>query len=178
MKTCSHDGCNSPVFSHLFCKYHQYERRRLGGDLFKRKPPKAKAIPKQSPKRKITVPMYTEITQKLWDDAIENKTNFCFFCNREMYKKEDAHHLKGRDGFLFIDPDWLVIAHTDCHFWKYHRMTVEQLKKIDWYEGFLLRLKEKDESLWREELKKQDKSEKVNKLNPSLFEEIDDDLFG
>ena len=137
-------------------------RRMKGGDLYKPKSrlniKKPNPIPKQSPKRKLSAPEYRQICINLFETAKTNGTNQCFFCGENMNKKEDSHHLKGRDGFLFVDPEWLVIAHNLCHFWKYHKYTIEQLMEEPWWQGYLTRLKQKDEGLWYKEQKKIEKS--------------------
>jgi hypothetical protein len=108
---------------------------------------------------------------------VNTGTNHCFFCGEKMVKKEDSHHLRGRDGFLFIDPDWLVLAHNKCHFWEYERMTIEQLSKLPWWDGYLQRLREKSETLWQLEMKKFDKAIPLARLNPQKNKYQDEELF-
>ena len=52
-------------------------------------------------------------------------------------------------------------------------MSIEQLIKEPWYNDFLSRLKAKDESLCRKELKKQEKSYNIN----FRAEDEEDDIF-
>jgi hypothetical protein len=134
-------------------------------------------IPHQSPKRKITADIYRQITQDMWDNAVKNGANYCFFCGEKMTKREDNHHLKGRDGFLFIDPDWLVLAHNDCHFWKYHKLSIEVLSKLPWWNSFLTRLQAKSEELYQLEMKKFEKAKPVNRLNPLKSKYQEEELF-
>jgi hypothetical protein len=168
--TCKIHGCNNPVFGGGVCKYHQYERRRLGGDLYLRKPPKAKPIPKESKKRKDDHRQYTQKTKEFWYESVANKTDLCFFCGVHMNKRDNVHHLRGRQEY-YLDKEYWVNAHNDCHVNKYHMMDIEQLKKESWYPAFLQRLKAKDPQSYDKELKKQDK---VQKLNPNLFGDDDD----
>ena len=156
--TCKAIGCNSNVFGGDYCKYHQYIRRMKGGDLFKRKENKpAKAIPKQSEKRKVEAKTYLQIRREMYDEAEANGTNKCFFCDDWIFPRENLHHTKGRDGKNFIDIRWLVLAHQKCHVDKYHHLSIENLIKETWYQGFLTRLKALDPHLYAKELKKQEK---------------------
>ncbi len=129
-----------------------------GGDLFKRKVNKpAKTIPKQSEKRKVEAKTYKQIRKEMYDNAEVNKINICFFCLGVIFPRENLHHTKGRDGKNFLDEQWLVLAHQDCHVWHYHQAKIEDLIREPWYQGFLDRLKALDPQLLTEELKKQDK---------------------
>jgi hypothetical protein len=178
VNTCKADNCDRNCFGGGYCSYHQFFRRKQGGDLFVRKAKKqakeprstskGKKIPQQSEKRKITAQIYREICQQIWDDAVNNGVNRCFFSGEKMEQREDFHHLAGRDGYLFIEEEWLVLAKRKYHT-MYHSYSVDQLKSTPWYGGFLLRLMAKDQSLWDKEAKKQDKSIKINKINPTLF---------
>jgi hypothetical protein len=145
-----------------------------GGDKFKRKPTKAKPIPKESKKRKEDHRQYTQKTKEFWDESVANKTDFCFFCGVHMTKRDNVHHLRGRQEY-YLDKEFWVNAHNDCHVNKYHNMDIEQLKKEPWYSEFLQRLKAKDPQSYEKELRKH---EKIQPLNPKLFDEIDEDLFG
>jgi hypothetical protein len=168
--TCKITGCNNPIFGVGVCKYHQYERRRLGGDLYLRKPPKAKPIPKESKKRKEDHRQYTEKTKEFWNESVANKTDFCFFCGVHMDHRDNIHHLRGRIEF-YLDKEFWVNAHNDCHVYKYHTMSSEQLLKEPWYQSFLERLRIKDQESYNKELRRHDKAQP---LNPSLFEDNDD----
>lgn len=189
MKTCKADNCLNNSFGGGYCKYHQYLRRMQGGDLYKRKTkdkakedtksneirankPRSRVrqarIPHESKKRKITAQIYREICDVMWEKALKDKTNYCFFSGELMTEREDFHHTAGRDGFLFIEEDKLVLAKRKYHS-MYHRCTVDQLKSESWYNGFLDRLKAKDYSLWQKEMRKHDKSDYYKK---------DRDLFG
>lgn len=160
-RTCSADGCSRPVFSHSFCAYHQYLRRRQGGDQFKRK----KSIPKESKKRKQEHIHYSEGCKQLAQEIkdVNNGKIYCFFTGMEITGMPVFHHLLGRSGSYYTDKDLLVPCDNEAHlFW--HRATVEQLQATEWYEGFLKRLKNKSLEAYNKEIRR---FEKVNKLNPS-----------
>ncbi len=83
----------------------------------------------------------------------ENKE--CIFCGIRFNKWEDKekHHLKGRDGDLLTDRKYIYYVHMWCHS-AYHNKPV---KRISWFSGFLLRLREVDRRLYEKELNKYDK---------------------
>jgi hypothetical protein len=164
--------CDRDVFGGGYCAYHQYVRHKQGGDLFKPKPRKAKPIPKESKTRKKEH-IYYSVGCKQLEKEIREQNNGCiydFFTGLEIKGKVTWHHLLGRSGDYYTDKDLLVPAENnenDGHlFW--HRSTLDQLKAKSWYAGFLIRLKEKSIQAYEKEMRRYDK---VQKLNPSLFEE-------
>jgi len=159
MKLCKE--CNNAVFGGGYCKYHQYKRKMLGGDLYERKPPKKrKAIPKESKKRKVEHKYYTqhckELTKELKD--ANNGRIFCFFSGREIKGTPVYHHLRGRSGDFYTDKKWLVPCLNKYHN-MYHFTPIEKLMQESWYPEFLIKLREKAEDLYQKEIKKQEKSE-------------------
>lgn len=167
MNTCSIKGCSNPVFGGGVCKYHQYTRHMKGGDLFKRakkkpveprSPAKGTPIPKESKKRKEEHKYYKEVKQEIRQELEAIKAYNCFFCGQPMGTEFGFHHLMGRDGTWYLDKKYMVPAHNDCHVFKYHSFTVEQLLKEAWYSDFLSRLKSLDPKLWEKEMKKQYKA--------------------
>jgi len=182
MKVCKEENCKNSQFGGGYCKYHQYRRMMRGADKYVSKaqqrafktlsPQKHTKVPKQSKKRLKEDKTYKQVKDELREELIaEGKWN-CFFCDKPMKGERGFHHTKGRDGTNFTDRKYLKPAHNQCHVWDYHQAEVEELLNQLWYPGFLERLKELDESLWRKELKKQEKSVK---LNPRI--EFDEELF-
>ena len=158
MKLCKE--CNNAVFGGGYCKYHQYKRKMLGGDLYERKPPKKrKAIPKESKKRKLEGKTYKQIKDELRAEMKAEGTYNCFFCGKPMEDEKGFHHCKGRDGSYLTDRKYLKPAHNQCHVWDYHQARVKDLILQPWYGEFLNRLKELDIDLYRKEINKQNKSE-------------------
>jgi len=158
MKICNETGCTYFVFSGDKCKYHQFKRHLRGGDLYKPRKKKNK-IPKESVKRKHENKTYREQIKDFWDESVAKSDNYCFFCGKEMNKRDNIHHLKGRTGDYLLDKQWWVNAHNQCHVDDYTMATVEQLMKQPWYNGFLKRILAKSKELYQKELKKQDKAQ-------------------
>ena len=137
-----------------------------GGDLYKPKKALKPKIPKESKKRKEDHKQYTEKTKEFWDESVANKIDFCFFCGIHMDHRDNIHHLRGC-GIDYLNKEFWVNAHNDCHVTKYHMMDIDQLKKESWYGEFLARLKSKDPQSYEKELRKQQK-------NINLFAEDED----
>ena len=137
-----------------------------GGDTHKRKTP----IKRRTPKRARDERYYMEQAREFFDDAVNNGTNHCFFCGEKVNSFQGLHHLKGRTNDYLNDKEWWVIAHNDCHVFKYHMLDYVHRKAQPWWEDFLGRLKSKSEELWREEKRKEEKSQK---LHPTIFDDDD-----
>ena len=156
--------CNKyPVFSHDFCRLHQWMRTdedyKKYKNLKKEGKIKQKSIPKESKKRKEEKKTYKQVKDELREELKAKNEWVCFFCTKDMKDEKEFHHLKGRDGQNFIDKKWLVPAHGQCHVLDYHMAKVKDLMKQEWYQGFLTRLKEKDTQLYYKEIVKQEKAE-------------------
>uniref|UniRef100_A0A6M3JJ20 Uncharacterized protein n=2 Tax=viral metagenome TaxID=1070528 RepID=A0A6M3JJ20_9ZZZZ len=130
-----------------------------GGDLFKTKTKKQIPIPKESKRRKRAHVDYRAICQELWNELVATGRNVCFFCNKEMKKKEGFHHVKGKVEENYLERKWLYPAHNDCHVWHYHQANIEQLMREDWYEGFLEKLRLIDTQSYYKEKNKLNKAE-------------------
>ena len=107
--TCDELNCNYPVFGGRKCKYHQYKRRMKGGDLYKDKTKKQSKPPRESKTRKAEHKLYSEQIKLFWDESLENKTDFCFFCGVHMDKRDNIHHLRGRTGDYYLDKEYYLI---------------------------------------------------------------------
>lgn len=159
--------CDSGVFGGGYCKYHQYKRRMQGGDKYAPKRKKKALelqsslfdtkIPPESKRRKKERVRYSEQIIEFWNESVEDKTDFCFFCGLHMDKRDNVHHLRGRTGEYYLDKEYWVNAHNFCHTYQYHMMSIERLYQLPWYREFLDRLKSKDFHSYCKELKKQDK---------------------
>jgi hypothetical protein len=108
----------------------------------KRKPLNARSLKRQEQEKE-----YAKVR-----DEVKRAQKVCFFCDKEV-KDEDCHHLKGRDGELISDKEWLVHVHRKCHD-MYHGVSIH---KWPWLTGFLSRLKQKSNALYQKELNKLDK---------------------
>jgi hypothetical protein len=161
MKTCEHEGCTNPQFGGGRCKYHQYERKKLGGDLHVRKKPKPRTEKRAKDER-----YYSVVAKEFFEDSDKK----CFFCGDKVDTFQGLHHFKGRTNDYLLDKRWWCVTHNSCHL-DYHNISVDKTSKEKWYEGFLIRLKNMDEGLYNKQI---GKSEKSSKYNPSLWDEEED----
>lgn len=161
MATCKKQGCANAVFSHLYCRIHQWMRT---DDKYKKQKEHAR-IKRRTPKREKDERYYAEQAREFFEES--NK--ICVFCGKRVDVFQGLHHWFGRTNNYLLDKRWWSVVHNDCHVYKWHRMTVAQVK--EWlgleYENFLSRLKQIDPSLWEKQ------TGKTGKLNPTLF---DDDI--
>ena len=176
MKVCKHTGCPSPIFSNGFCQRHQNDRtddkwlRTLAKRKEKRQQSVSKfnAIPSPkalSPQNRHKVPpvsktrlnqaiLYKQICDELDREAVNNGTNYCFFCGERIYGDCEHHHLAGRSGSLFTDKRYIVRAHSECHTEIYHRSTMGGLLMQPWFVAWMERLREKDRTSHGKEIRK------------------------
>ena len=164
--TCNASGCNSNQFGGGYCSFHQWFRKLKDGDLYghKTKVKKQNKIPIRSKQRLDQEPRYKHIKEEIRTE-LQAKGQFnCIFCTKPMGNESGFHHFLGRIGTLFTDRKYLQPGHGKCHVEEYHRLTVEQLTLLPWYEGFLERIKLIDISLWEKEMRKHSKAEPVNVL--------------
>ena len=134
-------------------KYLQYKDLKKSGRIPK------KPINKESPKRKVEHKYYSQLCQELWDELVVKGENKCLFCNEIMMIKEGFHHVKGRIRDNYLNKEFLFPAHNECHVYRYHQASVEQLMKEPWYTGFLQRLRDIDPQSYYKEINKQQRAE-------------------
>lgn len=169
MSECHAEGCASPIFSHGYCKYHQYIRRMKGGDLYASRPSN-KRSEARSPQRRMSVPLesktrqeehkyYTQECKELEQEirALNNGNIYCFFSGKEIPGRVSWHHTNKRTGEFYLDKRWLVPSINEYHI-AYHFTPVEKLMKEPWYSGFLKRLRKLSEALYQKEMKKFEKA--------------------
>ena len=173
MKTCAEPNCMSPVYSHLYCKYHQFRRSMRGGDLYQAKtqaksrqnsPVEALSlkgdtkIPPASKKRRKEHIRYLEQIKLFWNDAVNDGTNYCFFCGEKMNNRDNVHHWRGRTNDYLLDKRWWVNCHNQCHL-DHHHKSIGWLMKQKYYAEFLARLKKFDIESYDKEKKRQEKAQ-------------------
>jgi len=162
MKQCSSEGCDNPIFSNDYCKWHQHMRtdKKWLKTILKQHKKGNTKIKSKSEKRIDQDLIYKLAKAERKKELIAESEYRCIFCTLPFYDTvtPDWHHLKGRDGDLFIDKRYLYPAHTKCHIEDYHQATVKHMKMMFWYEGFLNRLKDIDIDLWNKEKRKEDRS--------------------
>jgi hypothetical protein len=161
MKICKE--CDRPVFGGGYCRYHQYFRRKLGGDLYKPKPRQKSIIPKESKRRKIEHIRYTEQVKLFKEECKEQGIYKCFISGEDFDDTIDGfvtvHHLHGRTGDYYTDKQYWILARNKYHLDVFHKSTIEELQKFPFWEDFLVRLKIKDLHSYHKLLKRIEKSE-------------------
>jgi hypothetical protein len=174
-RICSADNCSNPVLGGSKCKYHQYQRRMLGGDMYNKplKSPPSKhlktlstkrgTIHRRTSKRALDERYYAEKAKKFFEEAVKNKINDCFFCGMKVFIFQGLHHLLKRDGSKLNDFTKTVIVHNDCHLF-FHSATLEQLESKPWFNQWMGRLKSVSLEAYNKEMRKTEK-------NINLFEQ-------
>ena len=157
--------CDRPVFGGGFCKYHQFRRRMQNGDKFKRKAPVKKRIPQESKKRKVEHKRYLEQVSMFKEENKIDGTYYCYLSGEEFDDSIDGfctvHHLRGRTGNYYLDKEFWILARNKYHLDVFHRMTIDELKKYEWWKPFLERLRAKDLHSYYKLLKRIEKSEEL-----------------
>jgi hypothetical protein len=171
LKTCSKIGCTNLVFSHLYCRIHQWCRTDDTYKAYKERKKQGK-IPSKSKKRKVEEKYYAVLCKEL-EQEIRAKNNgkiYCFFSGLEINERISWHHTNKRTGNFYLDKEWIVPSINKYHM-MFHFTPVQKLMQESWYEGFLNRLKLLSEELYNKEANKQIKA---LRLNPEI--EFDNDL--
>lgn len=165
MGTCQKLDCNNKIWSHNFCRLHQWMRTdeayKKQKEYAKQNRKPKKQIAPESKKRKKEHIRYIDQIKLFWKECVENGTNICFFCNVKSDTIMTIHHLQGRTGDYYLDKNHWVWGHNLCHVEKYTFWSIESLMKEPWYNGFLERLKEKDYSAYCKEIRRQEKNEEL-----------------
>ena len=164
MKICK--LCTRNVFGGGYCAYHQFIRRKKGGDLYKPKPRIKSKIPQESRKRKVEHKRYLELVSEHRTKCKEDGTYFCFFCleGEDLTTKDKwlcNHHWEER-GANYLNVDTWSWSHNSCHnIW--HFASMEELKEQEWYnEEFLTRLKAKSIVAYSKQMRKEEKNMEIN----------------
>jgi hypothetical protein len=167
MGTCQKIGCNNKIFSHSYCRLHQWlrtdEAYKKQKEYAKENRKAKKQIPKESPKRKKEHLSYTEQVKLFKQEHKDNGTYFCFISGEEFDNTIDGfctvHHLRGRTGDYYIDKEFWILAKNKHHLDVFHRCAIEELKEKEYWEDFLNRLRIKDYHSYCKLLKRIEKSE-------------------
>ena len=99
----------------------------------------------KSERRKQEEKEYKRICKEIDLESIESGDTGCFFCGVKV-KNAIHHHLDGRSEH-YLKKEWIVRGHDNCHR-SYHDQPVDRLP---WFDSFLLRLKQKDFTLYERE---------------------------
>jgi len=112
-KTCKSEGCNNPVFSKGYCKYHQNQRTDEKWLSKKQKTPK-KSFKPISDKRVEQLAKYRTRRDKYLK---ENPICEVKGCNK---KTTNLHHKAGRIGEMLYDVQYFMACCSECHPKKIH----------------------------------------------------------
>ena len=107
----------------------------------------------RTPKRAKQEKEYADVCKELDDELDRQKKLYCFFCGKPLSENWIHHHLRGREGALLVDKDYLVVGCFECHR-QYHDLPVRKQK---WREIFMENLREKDPQTYYKEREKENK---------------------
>ena len=171
MKTCIAKNCENDVFSHSYCRLHQWMRTDDKYKKYKENKKRGK-IPKKSKKREADEIHYKDHCKELEQEyRLKNDGKiYCFFSGKEIKGRVTWHHWYGRSGHWYTDKNGLVPCINEYHLMYHHLSTDKFEEQVD-YGAFLERLKIFDEHLYNKQI---GKKEKVHKLNPTLFDDEED----
>ena len=157
MKTCKANCCNAKVFSHDYCRLHQWMRT---DEKYKIQKEHAK-LNRRTPKREKEERRYADQAKEFFEESDKK----CVFCGKEVQRMEGLHHWKGRTNDYLLDKRWWSVVHNFCHVDMYHHSPKDKFKAFlgAEYENFLTRLKKIDLSLWEKE------TNKDKKLHPTIL---------
>ena len=172
MGTCQKKDCNNNIFSHNFCRVHQWMRtdevykKQKEYSKLNRKP--KKQISPESGKRKVEHIRYLEQAKLFKQEHKDAGTYKCFISGEDFDDTIDGfctiHHLWGRTGDYLNDKQYWILARNKYHLDVFHRMTISELKKYPFWESFLERLREKDFTAHKKLLNRIKKSEDSEEL--------------
>ena len=182
-KQCQADGCHNNVFSNGYCKAHGYLRTdkkkpkllkkislaysKHNNPLHKKSNTKS-AINKISKSQQEKNKLYEKAKAEIREELIAENNFKCYFTGVELPDTYNRfHHIKGRDGDLTFDKEWLVPALDGPHLEYHDHDVVYLLNKTDWYAKFIMRLFLEEDPRFIHEMKRIGESEagKVNYLN-------------
>jgi len=169
MGTCQKKGCNNKIWSSRFCRLHQWcrtdEKYKKAKEYAKENRRVKKRLPQESKKRKIEHKGYLEQVSMFKEENKIAKTYYCYLSGEEFDDSIDGfctvHHLRGRTGNYYLDKEFWILARNKYHLDVFHRMTIDELKKYEWWEAFLERLRAKDLHSYYKLLKRIEKSEEL-----------------
>ena len=107
----------------------------------------------RTPKRAKQEKEYADVCKELDDELDRQKKLYCFFCGKPLSENWIHHHLRGREGALLVDKDYLVVGCFECHR-QYHDLPVRKQK---WREIFMENLRAKDPQTYYKEREKENK---------------------
>ena len=144
-KTCSANGCNNPIYSHSYCRIHQWLRKDDDYQRQREWAKKKKPISKESSKRKKEHLRYSEQRELFKAEKKAEGKYYCYICKGEFDQSTidwayNIHHTLGRTGDYYLDKQYWMLAHNKCHL-ELHDLPIEELKEKPYWDDFLTRLK-------------------------------------
>ena len=104
---------------------------------------------KHTKKRAAQLAHYKRVKKELKQELIEKGEWMCFFTGTPL--PEEAvflpHHLRGRKEELLVEKDFLVPCLWEYHR-KWHDEPLSKLAQEFWFDGFMERLRVKDNDGW------------------------------
>ena len=158
-KICKTCGRETYLFSHGNCKICSMRSKGSYGGVQRRSTPKwGSTLPERRGglKRTYIQPRSDKRAGQEKEYAkIKPKNKECIFCGVAFKKAEhrEKHHLTGRRGEKLVDKKYIYNVHGKCHM-QYHN---DSIHTWEWKDGFLLRLREVDRTLYEKELNKLEK---------------------
>lgn len=111
MKTCREKGCYFPVFSGLYCKYHQYKKNAMS-------PKKRSSFTRKNLKYDtFLIKQDRELYMEIWNERL----HVCYSCGTSIIepKTYNFHHLleKGKERYKHLrhEKDNIMILCANCH---------------------------------------------------------------
>lgn len=98
-------------------------------------------------KRQAQLRAYDRVRNEIETELKASGKWMCFFSGLPLHEDAVFHHLIGRENELLTDKKFLVPVLHEYH-QRYHDVPFSKLKNEWWWDGFMKRLKEKDENLW------------------------------
>lgn len=169
-KACQKIGCPNPVYSHSFCRIHQWMRK---DDDYKRQKEYAKEnrkakkkIPAESEKRKTEHIYYKEQVAMFKQELRDKGEYFCFVTGEQFDNTlagfPTVHHLRGRTGDYYLDKEFWVLAKNQAHLDAFHNeKTIDYLTQQPWWDAFLARLRDKDELSYQKIMRRIEKADEL-----------------
>lgn len=114
MKTCLCEGCQTPVWSHKYCRHHQGMRT---DDKWLR------AVEKSREKKKSKTPIPRRTEKRAAQEAQYSKDRKEFLARPENMQcrvfpwmlATEIHHIRGRNGEMLLDQKWWLPVSEPGH---------------------------------------------------------------
>lgn len=168
MKTCLFDGCSNPVYSHSYCKYHQYAR--TDGKAMETR---NKTIEPRSAMRRYKLSTSGEQGLKTTKNSLRfswgfrsqsemfkwiwgNRKHVCVFtgANLDLVPKYQFHWMflhilrKGKYPMFKYNPDNVVLGHPNFHTAADNFTEEERLKHPTWNFDLFFSMQEQQKELY------------------------------